>query len=129
MKDMHSAEITTRSICLRLRPDGIIESRALESWTGTIQLEHARENIKAMESLTPMSRKLLVYMSVGKFDREARRFYANNGPLVDKTGIVAMNSLSWMAANFFMGVNRPSSKIKVFKNEADAIKWLNNADE
>ena len=118
----------TSSIQIILRDDGIVITRPIAEMSGTIELEHAIENIQKIHELKGDRRLLMIVMKDGKFSQESRQLFGNTNDLVDKVALVATNLVSEVASNFFLGFNQPEIPIKLFKNEDDALKWLKSDD-
>ena len=57
-------------------------------------------------------------------DREAREAYAVN-PLNLAVALLIGNPISRMLGNFYLGLNRVASPIRLFNSEDKAISWLN----
>ena len=59
-------------------------------------------------------------------DKEARNIYANHNPdnRVATAIIVAENLAVLMLSRFYLRVNVPINKTKIFRTESDAMDWL-----
>ena len=118
-------EIETRSIRIIVRKDNIIEVHAQPQWSAKMDLENALENTEALKRASSTKIKLLVFMSVGKFTKDARKHYASQGGIAERTAVIAKSKLSQLTANFFLGINKPSSPVKLFNEKSKAVEWLN----
>ena len=95
----------------------------------SITLEHARENIRAMDRLC-QGKKYPVFLDIRglkSVSREARAHYSGpaTAPYVTAIAILTGSPLSKIIANFFVGLNRsPAFPIKLFMDEKTALAWL-----
>ncbi len=60
---------------------------------------------------------------VNSVDRDAREIYANN-PSSQAVALVIGNPVSRILGNFFLGVNKNVSPLKLFTSEQEALNWL-----
>jgi len=61
--------------------------------------------------------------------KEVREFHASSAKLIEirKAEAILVNNLGLrMLANFYNKINKPSNPVKVFTDEASAIKWMVN---
>jgi len=70
---------------------------------------------------------LMVFPGVGSTSsHEARKYAARiKGKNVMAEAIIIDNLAIRLLANFYMKINRPEQKIKLFKDEAAALEWIN----
>jgi hypothetical protein len=58
-------------------------------------------------------------------NKEVREYFATEGAKLIKAGAIITKSLfTKMLANIFLSINKPQIPIKLFSDEASAIKWL-----
>lgn len=117
--------IETKTHIVKYRHDGILEARTRPDWQGTFNDLHAKEFVKAINTLCE-NRKLpfLLVAYNGKISQEARRYLSINDQFIAKSAIVYTNPVTKIMGNFFLGFNRPQTPIKLFTNEEVAVKWL-----
>lgn len=76
-----------------------------------------------------IARPLLIDITdVRSMSREARELYANASiaSKVKAVGLVTRSTMGRIVGNFFLGFNKPSVPVKLFKNHKAAKKWLMN---
>jgi len=93
--------------------------------------EEARLNIEAAARLTkaqglekmPMLVDIRLLRSIS---REARTLYAGpqNAVVVSAVALVTESSASRVLANFFMALNKPATRTRVFTDTDAAVAWL-----
>lgn len=96
-----------------------------------ITLEAAKEGVKARIELQQDQPKLTLIdtRKVFQVSRQARKYGAKKEVvnLSIAMAILAGTSLpATIIGNFFIKFNRPSIPTKMFKNEKNALKWLNS---
>ena len=113
---------------LRLREDGIIESR---SKYGTVEtLESAKQNLVAIQTLSrgQLPRRLLLdFAGLLSMKAEAREFWTENPNValaVDKLAILISSHISQVLGNVLIGLTRPAMPVRLFTDEAQALAWL-----
>jgi hypothetical protein len=117
-------EIVTEHFDARLRPDGVLQI----SWRPgfTIDAELARAAVAAGEEIaggTP--RRLLVDMRIsGQMDRDARALFSAPSEWADAVALWVQSPMSKVIANFFLGLQKPSSPTRLFTEESEALAWL-----
>lgn len=121
----------------------MIELKAYTTWMGAdgiartrvkplaaVDIAEAKENSQAVNSLfTGKSFPLLIdSRQIKSMTREARDFFSmnNRASYVLAFAIIIQSPLSSIIGNFFMGINKPRVPARLFTNEADAVKWLQN---
>lgn len=116
----------TRIAKLHTRNDGIIHSTGRDDLVESI--EDAHEQIEAVKRLSPGKACPLLADArrLKKVSKEAREFYASmeTGKHCSAVAIMTESKVSQVLVNFFMKINKPVYPMKMFTNEADALKWL-----
>lgn len=90
------------------------------------EIDELNKNLKALTGDRPCY--LIVFPGVGSISsHEARKYAAaQKGKNIVAEAIVINNLAVRLLANFYMKINRPEQKIKLFKNEASALEWINS---
>jgi hypothetical protein len=119
--------ISTRNFSLWLDDElGITRGRMTEGMGE--DGEHALENLAAIRTLVEgKPRPFLVDVRGGtRFTREARELYASDAPRGAWVAVaILVDSMVTRAiANFFLAVNHPRWPFRMFTDEAEAIRWL-----
>lgn len=121
-----SGSIETRTQVITLGADGILRCRVKA--TGDHTLADAVENIQASASLAGGVRvpTLLDARAARKIDREAREYYAGpeNAKVTLGTAMVVGSPVGRIIGNFLIQVNRPTFPIRLFSDEAEGVRWL-----
>ena len=93
--------------------------------------EQARENVDAQErirdSLNKAKTRVLVDMTrVTEISKEARDYFANErtASIQRATALLTDSPVSRVIGNFFMGLNKPISPTRLFRDPQKAIQWL-----
>jgi len=60
----------------------------------------------------------------GPIDRPARELFSRAGGPCSSVALLAGSAVTRMAANIFLGFNRPAIPTKMFTSEAEAVDWL-----
>ncbi len=119
----------------------VIELNAYYTWMGDdgiartkvkpmsdVTLKDAKENSIAVNSLHIKKDFPLLIDSrdIRSITKEARDYFSMNNreSHVIAFGIIIGSPLSRIIGNFFMGLNKPRVPTRLFKNEAEALKWL-----
>ena len=91
----------------------------------------AKENVDAQErlrdALARQKTRVLVDMrQTSKISREARQYYAGQrtASIQRATALLVSSSVSVVIANFFLGLNKPISPTRLFREPGLAIEWL-----
>ena len=94
-------------------------------------LATATENIDAQErlrdSLNRQKTRVMIDMrQTTRITREARQYYANErtASIQSATALLVGSSVTVMIANFFMGLNKPLTPTRMFREPGPAIEWL-----
>lgn len=91
-------------------------------------LDHAKENHKVnIQLANGLRRPFLIDMTdVKSMTHEARAFYAGPEPPVALTAVAILTTsyIGKMVANAFMASRRPVLPTKLFTDQNEAIKWL-----
>jgi hypothetical protein len=110
-----------------LREDGIIENRFLNDTTYEIDSHHLIEIADAITHLAKGSPKAILSIAglYGSISAEARKVDINAANVYTLALALVIQELSQrMLANFYFKLKRIDYPVKTFKNEADAITWL-----
>jgi len=94
-----------------------------------LTLDDAKADTSACASVSSgTKRPLLVRMAdVAAIDREARRYYSSiegTGGYFRAIALLVGSPLSRVIGNFFIGLNRAPYPLRLFTDEADAVRWL-----
>ena len=91
----------------------------------------AQENIDAQErirdALNKQKTRVLIDMrQTTKITREARQYYAGERTVSIQraTALLVSSSVTVVIANFFLGLNKPLSPTRLFREPVPAIEWL-----
>jgi hypothetical protein len=107
--------------------DGICRTKAKPK--ADIKLKEAQENSVAVSAFYKDKKYPLLIdaRDVRYMEREARKHFSTNGRdiKINCFAVMVKSPLSRMIGNFFMGLNKPSIPARLFDDEAEAIKWLN----
>ncbi len=119
--------LSTKTANVSLRPDGVVEVRI--SIGAKQALADAQENLTAAIRVgTGARRGFLVDIRLSEMlEPDARHYYATQ-PLDNHFTKLALlleaNPLGVMMGNVYMKMARHSVPIKLFTDEAEALKWL-----
>jgi hypothetical protein len=100
----------TRTDWLENAVCGIDEARAVDA------------EIQAMGRVNVLS--LVNLRDVKSIDRPAREFFMGNDGNYRAVALVASSPATRMLANFFLGLKRGGTPVKMFTADADAVAWL-----
>lgn len=93
-----------------------------------ITLEYAKENTVVVTSFYKGSKFpiLIDARPIKSMSYEARHHFSAQGreTKTNAFGIIIGSSISRVLGNFYLGINKPAVPTKLFDNETDAIKWL-----
>ncbi len=90
-------------------------------------LEEARRSTTALIALGRGAVPLLVDMrNVAKFERDAREYFTQGHASARAVALLVGSPVTRMMANFFIGMRRMPVPIKMFDDEADAVRWLHD---
>jgi len=101
-----------------------------ESYTeGTrLTIEDAREQIQIISEISGHKKvPLLVDLNnLIHVPRECRTYYASKEgeKIVKVTALLVGTQMSRVIGNFFIGLNKPATLVKLFISEKEALKWL-----
>jgi len=128
---MNSTELNTKqtintSVCkLELKSDNIIFVHTLED--SNIEIPEIDEIHDALDKLVGDKPCYLVVIAAtgSNSSNEAREYGARlKGKRIIAEAIVINNIATRLLANFYMKMNRPTQKIKLFKDESSAHEWI-----
>jgi hypothetical protein len=124
----HKTIITTRTATARLEGHLI---KVVTHAGAEVNLEDAKEHIEAGRELAAGLEYTLLLVDVSQIrsiTRDARVYYANPSGTQDfenrAVAILVDSPLSKVVANFFIGLNRPVTPVKLFTAESEALAWL-----
>ena len=122
--DGETGVITNPKFRMWLRPDGIVQ--LVRCPRTTVLVEDATAAIETMARLTGGRRSpLLVDMrDTGPLDGAARAELTRRSELETAVALIVGTPLNRMMANLVLSVNRSRVPVRLFDNEASAIKWL-----
>jgi len=95
----------------------------------TLELDDAMNQVKEIAHICENKKTpFLIDVRVVNWDapKEVRKFHATNKELLRtrKAEAILVNSMGLrMLANFYNKFNKPPNPVKVFTNEANAIRW------
>lgn len=95
-----------------------------------VTLPEAQENSMAVNSFINVTGKkyplLIDSRNIKSISKEARDYLSiqNRETSITAFAIIIESPLSRIIGNFFMGLNKPSVPARLFTNEPDAVKWL-----
>jgi hypothetical protein len=123
---MPANETVTRTQRIFLRPDGIVQCVNI---SGDQQaLEHAQENVRAVAMIGGgVRRPLFVDTTIpAPLSREGQAYYTSPdvAKVVTAVAIVAANVVGRVIGNVFLGFQRSEVPVRLFANEAEAVRWL-----
>ena len=88
-------------------------------------LDDARSARQAVQALARPGAPLLVDMrGMTTFERAAREHFNAGAPNVPAIAILIGNPATRMMANFFIGMRREGTPVKLFDGEDEALSWL-----
>lgn len=110
---------------IRLRSDDIIETIHIEGWKGPETLEHAKENVAAVQRISAGNDYcLLGHLTDERVSDEAQIFYSEQKSAVFAIALVTKNMIQALLGNIFMSVRKLQAPTKLFSNPDDATAWL-----
>ena len=104
--------------------DGIARTKVKKG--AEIKLDDAKANSVVVNQLAEGSYSIIVDTTeITSITKEARDFFSiqNRKSKINGIAIIQNSILGNMVANFFIGINRPTVPVKLFKKEAEAIEW------
>ena len=123
----YDTEIETTTLIVRLRSDGIIETRPNPLWTSTEGIKHARENMKAISEITgDQLRPVMNFLPDHYVTAEAQEYYQKHKPLALASAMVAKTFIQKLVGNFFVTFKRLPIPTRLFQDEDKAVAWLKN---
>lgn len=117
--------IETSTCKLELKYENIVFLYTKEN--ASIEIPEVNELHKAFREITDEQPcYLLVMPGIGtNSSSEARKYAANNkNNNIVAEAIIVPNLAIHLLANFYIQVNRPTHKVKIFKGQEKAIEWL-----
>ncbi|MBA2611992.1 MAG: hypothetical protein H0U95_08480 [Bacteroidetes bacterium] len=133
MLDRNSGTKTnvSTSICkMELKFEDVVYIHTVEDAEIEIpQINELNEHLRSLVEDKPCY--LIVFPGIGSSSSQEARKYAakQKGKNVIAEAIVINNLAIRLLANFYMKVNRPEQKIKLFSNEVSALAWINTIKE
>lgn len=128
METLGGTKIELRCYTTFMGTDGI--ARCIVKKDSEIVLDDAIANSKAVNSLyNGVKFPLLIDSTrIKSMTKEARKYFSvnNRSTHVSAFAVVIKSSLSSIIVNFFFNLQKPSIPAKIFKNEKDALSWLEN---
>ena len=119
-------EIPEATICLR--SDGIVYVAYKENVTLDVKLQ--TDMLDLFREITGNQKTNFIFETDEGFvvTKEARDNAANleKDTPVNASAMIVTNLATRLVANFFIKVNKPAIKYKLFGNHKDAIEWLNS---
>jgi hypothetical protein len=123
---VNTKQILTESQKISIEDSGVIVCVNLNIKRHT--LAHAKQNLEAIRSLAGgVKRPVLIDIrETLSIDADARKYYSSvdYAEVQSAAALIIGSSLTRMIANFFMGLNKPLFPTKMFTDEAQAYKWL-----
>lgn len=93
-----------------------------------ITLEIAKEEVRRAHEAGGGGKvvELVDLTNVGSVDREARMFYAGEeaSQVLAAAALLTKSLAGRVIGNFFLGINKPQTPVKLFDEEREAIEWL-----
>lgn len=121
----YKKEVRTSNLIVRLRADDIIETVHLEGWVGPEMVEHAKENVAAVQSITEGSYScLLTHLTDEKISDEAQVYYSQQNANIVAIALITKNMIQAVLGNIFISIRKLSAPTKLFSNQEDATAWL-----
>ena len=119
-------EPTNPKFGVKRRPDGIVQL----TWAPGVVIGQ-RDAVDATEAIAGLAagKKALALIIPGvgvTQDRSARLEFARRDDLVTAAAVVVHTPTLRIMGNFFINVNRPRTRIRVFDDEAAAVDWLHS---
>jgi hypothetical protein len=123
---LSAPEIVTRTVRVRLRPDGIVVTTNLPDLEHT--LVDAKTNIEAIYRIAGSVRTPVIVDSrvAATLTTEARKYYASQDAAryLTATAVVANSVLQRVVANLVIPHTKQYMPMKLFASEEDAVVWL-----
>lgn len=122
MKELEKIEL--KAYVTWLDEDNIVWTVVKEK--ANIDLEDAKENSIVVNGLIKSGKSPLVdTRSLHSITKDARDHFSMKGrdTNVSSIAIIVGSALSRMVANFYLGINKPKVPVRLFNNDASAIKW------
>lgn len=117
--------ITTRTSVAERGDDGIIRARYLMPEES---VDDARENVAAVQILSPGSRALLLVdaRTTGPMPPAVRSYYTGEeaAQVIGALAVLVGSSASRLGANIALRFQHPQIHTKLFTDEALAVRWL-----
>ncbi|MCB9224122.1 MAG: hypothetical protein H6582_08110 [Crocinitomicaceae bacterium] len=116
----------TSSLEIKLRSDGIIEVHSRPEMKERYEDYHMNENVAKIKEVNEKHSLILVFITNGKYSRDARRILSEQFDLAEKVAMIAKTPYQTLVGNFFLGINKPSINIKLFNTQKKAEAWLHS---
>jgi hypothetical protein len=122
---MSNSEIVLPTHRVARRDDGII---VIEQFEQEQTLADAEASVRAMLKLNG-GRPAPVLVDIRKGPRvstEIQNYYGSEevGGMLKAQALLMGNAMTRMLGNFFLGLRRAKTPVKLFTSEAEAIEWL-----
>lgn len=118
-------EIKTRDYWIRLRTDGIIETRAIESENMRHDVEEAKVVIAAVLEISEGKKYPLLNVLGDIYVTEAaQKYYQSQPPAACASAMIVKTFAQRLIGNFFLNYRKLPIPTKLFESEEMAIKWL-----
>ena len=105
--------------------DGIARTKVKEG--SEITIADAKVNSIIVNKLSEQEKYPMIVDTSGikSMEKEARDYLAiqDRESRINAIAIIRKTHIGNMIANFFIGLNKPSVPVKLFRNEAEALKW------
>lgn len=118
-------EIKTRNLIIRLRSDGIIETRNRPGWDALATEANARENMAAIVEISAGKlHPTLNYLPEHRVDDAAQKYYANHPRVSIASALIAKTMMQTLLGNVLISIRKLSAPTRIFNNKKDALDWL-----
>jgi hypothetical protein len=118
-------EIESAIMHFKMRADGIIEAYPNPHWRGEVGVKEIQEEIRVFKELTQgVPRPFLLTLPNVTVSKGAREYASSLPSMSVGIAIVIKNSFHRILGNFFMGMNRIASPLRLFYSETEALAWL-----
>lgn len=118
-------EIVTRDTTIRLRADGIVETRNTSSLVERHEIADAKAVMAAVIEIS--DGKLLPLLNIlgdTYVSAEAQKFYKDHPVVAKASGMVVKSFMQRLIGNLFLKYSALPIPMKLFENEEKAAEWL-----
>ncbi len=117
-------KIETFTHYVEILPSNIIIATTRPDFTDVFTKEHAMTFVKIIEEYSIDRRPgAIIVASNGKMTTEARQVVKEYGDRCSCLAIVGKSLMAQLMGNMFLGVYKPKTPVKLFKNTEVAMKW------